>query len=315
MKFNLGFRKCFPGGYFFLKMPRPLWQGVEKFSALDEDDGSRSEERLESLPVVPLAPGAGVPPPPRFESFSHHPDWPPYHTGEDSFWLCCLADEQQPWNCLWCLGLGRQTDIINTTFKIFVWQDLCRQRTYCCRPTWSEIWKSKKRFSTRSWILQKDKRSFNLFLFRWWRWASPLIAREANLDQLLSAFLDSREEREDRSSLKFTWTRTDLWLSGQVYWQVREIHPSDCKCHFRGKWRWGGRGWDCWGYWKHREREKTRQQGKVLGCFALFKVSVLLWRPGHQRALKEARGHSQQYNCGFGRVFPILHMIPKYLLR
>ena len=76
MKFNLGFEKCFPGGYFFLKMPRPLWQGVEKFSALDEDDGSRSEERLESLPVVPLAPGAGVPPPPRFESFSSHPDWP-----------------------------------------------------------------------------------------------------------------------------------------------------------------------------------------------------------------------------------------------
>merc|ERR1711934_615086 len=33
---------------------------------------------------------------------------------------------------------------------------------------------------------------------KWWRWASPLMAREANLDQLLSAFLDSREEGEDR---------------------------------------------------------------------------------------------------------------------
>merc|ERR1719341_1734137 len=32
---------------------------------------------------------------------------------------------------------------------------------------------------------------------KWWRWASPLIARQVNLDQLLSAFLDSREE-EDR---------------------------------------------------------------------------------------------------------------------
>ena len=35
-------------------------QGFAQLLALDEDDVSRSEERLEPLPVVPLAPGAAV---------------------------------------------------------------------------------------------------------------------------------------------------------------------------------------------------------------------------------------------------------------
>ena len=81
-------------------------QGFAQLLALDEDDVSRSEERLEPLPVVPLAPGAAV------AIFGWTTDsfcftWLDLHfiltlggTGEISFWLRCPADEQHTGNCL-----------------------------------------------------------------------------------------------------------------------------------------------------------------------------------------------------------------------